>query len=207
MPSPKFRQVVIRSPVLLPALSTEIEEREYSFLDFLNEWVLGARGLRKDENLLHLFEWEEKVEAFTAAIAEKIEAKKPVMPAPIKPPRQDDRDLEAATAAYVKAVSARQEKHDEAMTEYRKAVHEASVGEDIYVTDEAFTAGKAAAKDALDKAAEQRRVNPSWEPRILRLYHAFSMSRVVEGHDIPDRPEATSKRDGKPAKASGSRAR
>lgn len=59
----KFREVKIQPDVTLPALSTEIPERSYSYVAFLIEWCLSSAGMRTDENLPHLFALEEAIEA------------------------------------------------------------------------------------------------------------------------------------------------
>ena len=61
----KFREIIIRPDVKLPPVSTDRPARPYSFVDFLVEWGVGARELRKDEILPHLFELEEAVEELT----------------------------------------------------------------------------------------------------------------------------------------------
>jgi hypothetical protein len=149
----KYREVVCRADVTLPALSTEQPERPYSFLNFLGEWVVGARGMRKDENLEHLFCWEETIEKFVVDLG----AKCGIKPLPVGASKED------ADA-------------------YLKAVNEASVGQSMLVPEEAFAAGKLAAKEALDGAGQPGgaiSIPKLWEPKVLRHYHALIQSKAI----------------------------
>lgn len=198
---PKFREIVIRPHVKLPPLSTEIAGREHSFLAFLNEWVLQARGMRKEESLPHLFEWEEAVDTFVKRMAEKAGAKEPKELTPLevptgKPQEQWTVEEAAKMADYQRKVLERQTKDAEAWGEYHTAVHGAAVGESLYVSDAAFKAAKESAKAALDEASTpdpmgRTRLPRPYEPKILRHYHAFSQALAIEEHDVPKpRPPA-----------------
>ncbi len=195
---PKFREIVIRPHVKLPPLSTEVAGREHSFLAFLNEWVLHARGMRKDENLEHLFAWEEAVEAFTERMAEKAGVKKPKEQKPLEVPREPPETwgkdararYDADLADYQRQVAHRQKADAEAWDAYHQAVHDAAVGESLYVSDAAYKAAKESAKAALDEASTpdelgRTRLPRSYEPKILRHYHAFSQAAAVEENDVP----------------------
>jgi hypothetical protein len=184
-----YREIAIRKSVKLPALSTNIPEREYTFIAFLIEWVIGARGLRRDEYLPHLFEWEETVETFMRRMDEKAATGEPTAPlsavAALRPDAsQADREAaqkkdEEALKAYTKEVD-----------DYQKKIADACAGESIYVTDDAYKAAKEACKQALDKASEpdamgRRTLAPAYEPKILRHYHAFCQAPLLEENDVP----------------------
>lgn len=201
---PKFREIVIRPHVKLPPLSTEIAAKDNSFLAFLNEWVLHARGMRKDENLEHLFAWEEAIEAFTARVAEKAGAKKPAELKPLEVPKEPPAawgdkaraEYEKDVADYQRKVTDRQAADADAWERYYTAVHEAAVGESLYVTDAAYKAARESAKAALDEASApdamgRTRLPRAYEPKILRHYHAFTLAAAVEENDVPKpRPPA-----------------
>lgn len=153
-----YRAIVIRPDVNLPPLSTEVGPRPYAFLAFLNEWVLQVPGMRKDENLPHLFEWEEAIDAFGKKLDERF-------------PPPEGETPEAAEVRVSKMAAA-------------------CVGEKLYVTDAAFLAAKQAAKDALDAALTpdptgRQRIAAAWGLRVLRHYHAYTLSRALEAADIP----------------------
>lgn len=200
----KFREIPIRPHVKLPALSVDIEERDYSMLSFLGEWVLGSEGMRqKDENLAHLFEWEEALEAFTKKMAAKAGIMEPKMPA--KPPMPEQPKPGASEAdknGYNMAVGLLQEKmreeakrYNEELEEYTKAVHAAAVDECLYLTDDAFKAGKEAAKAMLKERSTPNQLGQTqlprpYEQKILRLYHALNQAKAIEEKDVPKKVTA-----------------
>ena len=57
----QFRAVVVNPNVKLPAISTDVPEREYTFMAFIREYVIESPSLRTDENLPHYFEWADGV--------------------------------------------------------------------------------------------------------------------------------------------------
>jgi hypothetical protein len=179
-----LRAVVVRPDVLLPAVSTDQGERPYSFLAFLGEWLLSSPGMRKDENLEHLFEWEDALERFSAKTAEGIEVPKP----PAAPKQSGDPTTDRAVAsAYMASpeVAAYQEENKA----FQAVLSKARVGETFYVSDAAFLAGKAAAKDAIDEALSlgpAQRLPAAFGPKILRHYHALTMSKAVKPNDVPE---------------------
>jgi hypothetical protein len=188
----KYREIKIRSDVALPAINTETPGRPYTYLAFLGEWVVGAREMRKDENLEALFEWEEALESFTEHMANKAGVTEPGLPDKVSPPElgTDEKANAEVALAYRKTVMAQAISHNGELDTYQKAVAAASVGEILYVTDDAFTKGKSAAKAALDAAStpdQQGRTGLAkpYEPKILRFYHALSQSKAIEEKDIP----------------------
>lgn len=69
------------------------------------------------------------------------------------------------------------------------------MGESFYITDAAFLAARESAKAALEKASEPlpngaRALHALYEPKVLRHYHAFAQSAVVEERDVPKAPAA-----------------
>ena len=191
----KFREIIIRPDVKLPPVSTDRPARPYSFVDFLVEWVVGARELRKDENLPHLFELEEAVEA----LGQRMEKKSGVtMPAPpdalippeLRPGKEHEPDNARLIEAFAKTVQAAQKSYNDDVATYVRAVHAASVGEHIYVTDAAFLAAKNACKNAIEAASTpnqqgQTAMPKPYETKILVHYWSFSTSKAVEEHDVP----------------------
>jgi hypothetical protein len=184
----KLREIIIRPSVTLPALSTVVPERSYSYMNFLAEWVYGSRGMRKEENLGHLFELEEAIEAFARKIASDAGVTEPVPPEMLPaPPPNASAEL---MAKYQQAMLAIQKEHSEAIAAYQEAVQKASVGAAIYVSDAAFLAAKAATKDAIDKASErgpqgQSTLHAAYESKILRHFHGFAQSKLVDERDVP----------------------
>ena len=198
----KFREIVIRPDVTLPALSTDLPERPYTFLSFLQEWVVNAREMRKDENLPHLFLWEETLEAFTKKMAEKAGVTEPPVVGKVEMPEQPPPGATEAQAKEFlekvmevrKKVEAEVKARNTVMEEYNKALSDAAVGECIYVPDTAFLAAKSAAKAALDQASTPNQQGQTamarlWESKVLRHYHAFSQSKAVDEKDVPSKPE------------------
>jgi hypothetical protein len=185
----KYREIIIRQPVKLPPLSTIMPGRDYSFVLFLMEWIVGARGLRRDEHLPYLFEWEETVESFVRRMDEKAsvtEPKAPLSALAMLRPDAPPAEREAAQKKDEEAVTV----FTEEIERYQAAIADACKGESIYVSDDAFKAGKEACKQALDKAGEpdmqgRRMLAPAWESKILRHYHAFCQSALVEENDVP----------------------
>lgn len=192
MAATKYKEVVVRPDVILPAISTEQPEKPYSFLNFLSEWLVGARGMRKDENLPFLFEWEETLETFTKAMAAKAGVVEPPIPAKIEPPVATGDEVISlqAMVTYREALQEQVKTFNEAREAYLKGVNAASVGEIIYVTEAAFKAGKESAKQALDAAGTpnergQTTIAKMWEPKVLRHYHAFGQSKTIDEKDVP----------------------
>jgi hypothetical protein len=188
----KFREIKVRASVVLPAISTVDPERPYSFLHFLSEWVCQSRGMRRDEYLAHLFEWEEAVDAFVARMAKKAGTKEPAIPQ--MPPPVDASDSEAVKVHTAECARIGRE-YEEATKAYRRAVEDAAVGESFFVSDAAFLAARESAKAALEKASEQlpngaRALHHLYEPKVLRHYHAFAQAAAVEEHDVPKQTEA-----------------
>lgn len=163
--SDKFREIVIRKPVTMPAVSTDRGEWKFSTLVFLAEWVIQSRGMRRDENLEHRFEWEDRIEEFTARMAKKSGLDEPKVP------------TSAEDAAP----------YNKLLVEYRAAVEKAAEGESFYVSDAAFKAGVESAKAAIDAGCEpqNRTLHPAYEPKVLRCYHALRQSRLVDENDVP----------------------
>jgi hypothetical protein len=60
----QFRAITVSKNIKLPAISTDIPEREYTFMAFIREYVLEAKELRTDDNLVHYFEWDDVVSKF-----------------------------------------------------------------------------------------------------------------------------------------------
>jgi hypothetical protein len=50
-----MRVFVVPPDQVLPALSTEVGERPYTFAHFMTEWVWAAKQLREDDNLESAF--------------------------------------------------------------------------------------------------------------------------------------------------------
>lgn len=185
----KYREIIIRPSVTLPALSTVVPERSYSFMNFLAEWVFGARGMRKEENLGHLFEIEEAIEAFAKKVAAGLGVTEPVPPDTLPAPTGQPHNSELM-AKYQQAMLERQKTHSEDIAAYQEAVQKGAVGSAIYVSDAAFLAAKAATKDAIDKASErgpqgQSVLHPAYESKILRHFHGFAQSKAVDEKDVP----------------------
>ena len=191
----KFREIVIRADVKMPPISTDQPGRDYSFLHFLGEWVVGARGMRRDENLPHLFEWEEAIEGFATRMATKAGVVEPVLPDKLEPPelragKENEESNAALSREFAKTVQAAQKQHNDERDAYRKAIAKASVGENMYVSDEAFLAAKAACKDFIDLASApdptgRRILHAAYEAKVLRHYHALTMSKAIEERDVP----------------------
>lgn len=59
----KYRTLIVPEDEQLPPLSTELPGRSYSFASFIVEWVLSSKDMRQDENLEHLFEVQQAIEA------------------------------------------------------------------------------------------------------------------------------------------------
>ena len=191
MATTKFREIKIRPNVILPAISTDQGERPYAFLDFLGEWIVGARGMRKEENLPHLFEWEETIEEFASKMATKAGVTEPKLPATLMAPDPvaDAKVNEKNFADHRKAMVEIQSSYNEDGETYRRAICRASVGENIYVTDAAYRAAKEAAKDALDEACTAgsmaASMHAAYQTKVLRHYHALTQSKAVDEKDVP----------------------
>ena len=183
MTTDTLREIVVRPDVVLPAITTDQADLPYSFLAFLGEWLVSSPGMRKDENLRHLFEWEDALEKFTTTTAEGI-----TVPKPPTPPKQTG-NAEADRAAGVAFMASPEaDAHREAMKDFAAALSRARVGQVFHVSDAAFLAGKAAAKDALDSAltpGPSQRLSAAWGPKVLRHYHALTMSKAVKPNDVP----------------------
>lgn len=186
-----LREVIIRPAVTLPAISTEQPERTFEFLAFLAQFLVTSAGMRKDENLAYLFEWEDAVEKFCAETAKAVEIPEPKPPTSPKltgDPATDDPAIATfreACAAYV-----------EERKPFDAALLAARVGQKLYISDAAFLAGKAACKDAVEAALVQGPSGASmlpaaWAPKVLRHYHALTMSKAVKANDVPAFAEAT----------------
>jgi hypothetical protein len=185
-----FREIVIGPSIILPALTTDIPERPYSFLQFLSEWVISAREMRKDQNLTHLFEWDEAIEALSRRMAAKAGITEPILPSAPAAPAADANPAELQ--AYTATLQAISFAHNEAVAAYAKALSTAAQGEILYVSDAAFLVARAATKDALDAAMVPAQngataLHRSYEPRVLRHYFWLIQSRAVDESDIPTR--------------------
>lgn len=198
--SDKFYEITIREDVTLPALSTFDGEREYPHLQFLSDWVLSAPGIRTDDNLTHYFEWDESIECLVKEIVEELGQPEPKIGTKLEMPgAPEDRTEEALKkyAADVQSVRAENDRviteHNEAFAEWRKAIAKASVGRKLYISEDAFKAGHEAAKKELDDACKAQgpmgpRLHSSFQPKMLRLYHAMRQSKAIRANDIPVKP-------------------
>lgn len=186
MKNQKWRAVTIRPSVVLPALSTDVPERDYAFWAFLQQWVVEAPNLHKNtDNLPHYFEWDEVLSKFISDTDKLV----PQQPPPVLEPGQTAPTPEQIQA-YMTSIKNREAELDKIRT-----------GKVIYLTDEAFQAGLAASKVFLDDALDKRpqgnalvsTLHQSYGPRILRHYHALSQSPVVTESDIPkdEQPSTT----------------
>lgn len=202
--SEKYYEIKVREAIVMPAISTEQGERRYSTLNFLNEWVVGARGMRRDEQTLEdLFEWEETIGAFVADMALRAGVTEPVLPKSEKAPEQpavpaDAKEAERVSREYSEALQAhlreakrKNEAYADEMKAYREAIDREAVGKSLYVTERAFKTGKRCAKESLDEATDpaKRAVHPSYETKLFRQYHSLALSQAVNKNDIPKRPE------------------
>jgi hypothetical protein len=188
MKNQKWRAVTIRPGVILPALSTDVPERDYAFWAFLQQWVVEAPNLHKNnENLPHYFEWDE---VLSKLIADTDKLVPPLPPPPALQPGQTSPTPEQIQAAQAYGGLIKQRDTD---------LDKLRTGKVIYLTDEAFQAGLAASKAFLDEALEKKpqgnalvsTLHQSYGPRILRHYHALSQSPAVLESDIP-KPEQPS---------------
>jgi hypothetical protein len=171
MTNKKFKEVVVREPVILPALSTDAPERTYTFIQFLNEWLLSSKGMRKDENHEYVFEWEDTLESFMASMSKKAGVTSPALP---------------VRGSLPEVVA----KHREDVLAFVEAISKACVGEVFYISEDAFKAGKQAAKEALDAADVPNPMGATslpkpWALKVLRHYHALGQSKSVEEKDVP----------------------
>lgn len=197
----KFHEITIRPTVTLPAVSTLDPEREYPGLQFLSDWVLASPGIKTDDNLEHYFEWDEAIEELVNEIAAELGKPEPKIPAKLtRPEMPEDRSEESLKkyAAEVQRVHADNDRlmkeHNEAITEWRKAIADASVGRKLYISEDAFKAGHEAAKKELDDASKAQgpmgpRLHVSFQPKIFRHYHGMRQSKAVRAKDIPVKPE------------------
>jgi hypothetical protein len=186
-----YREVIIRPDIRLPPLDTNRPGMDYTFLGFLKQWVVDAPGMRKDENLEHLFEWEE---AITSMCDKTYEAMTLLEPQPPKPPEDLSKITAKEAYAYNDALAA----HREERKPFDKALAELRVGQKLYISDDAFMAGKQACKSALDEALTpgptgHQKLNAALGPKVLRHYHAMSMSRKLNEKELP---ESTTKANG-----------
>jgi hypothetical protein len=174
----KWRAVVIQPNVKLPALSTEVPEREYTFCGFLQQWVLEAPKLHEDnDNLPAYFEWDDVLSKFLSDTDKELAAP----PVPTLEAGQKDLTLEQI------------EKYKVAVLGHTADLDKLRVGRIIYLTEESFQAGLKASKAFLDGSLEKKPVGnqlvstlaPAYGPRVLRHYHALSQSQAILETDIP----------------------
>ncbi len=172
------RELVIRPGVLLPALSTDITERECSHLQFLDEWVVGAPMLKEQDNLDHLFAWEDALEALRSTVKIREGLFEPELPNPPHAPPEgavpaEKRAWEEETRSVVEA-------HVAAVRAYHSALGKASEGETLWIPDDAFAKGIKASKAMIDaRTTPDERGNrypEPWARKILRLFHATSLA-------------------------------
>jgi hypothetical protein len=58
-----MRTFTIPADQILPALSTEVGERPYTFTNFVAEWIMSSKQLREDDNLEAAFAFEDWMNA------------------------------------------------------------------------------------------------------------------------------------------------
>ena len=172
-----MKTITIPPAIQLPAVSTEIGPISYSFVSFLREWVLGAKGLREDENLPHLFSMEDTINQLQTALEEKVGRKEPELPKMPPPPQAEN-----MRSAYMEEVQAIVTNYRTETEAYRTALDEASVGMVLEIPDATYFAAKAATKAALDAACERDPsgrvgLHPAYVNKILRLYHTFASAK------------------------------
>jgi hypothetical protein len=196
----KLREIVFRETVVLPAISTANPERDYSFGAFLNEFVLGAAGMRSKENLADcanppIFEWEEAIEEFYARTKAQMaeDPTAPREPSVPETPKFLDSPTPAATAKNQELMDAFRvlvDAYKDARVPYDKALDACRVGGILYVSDAAFQAAKTAAEEAINAritptGPAQTALDPVWARRVLRHFHPFAQSRAVTEVDVP----------------------
>lgn len=200
--SGKFYEITIREDVMLPAVSTLDEEREYHHLQFLSDWVLASPGIKTDDHLEHYFEWDEAIQELVDEIIEELGQPEPKIATKLvlpEPPEERNEEALKKYAADVQRVHAENgrlmKEHNDSFAEWRKAIAKASVGRKLYISEDAFKAGYESAKKELDDASKPQgpmmgpRMHSSYQPKILRLYHAMRQSKAVKANDVPERRE------------------
>jgi hypothetical protein len=193
----QFRSVVIRPTRTFPPIGTSQPAQPYSFLQFLQDWVLGAKDLRTDANLDHYFEWHEAIKL----LKEETDVLYPAV-TPL-----DAKDVEAAVKeagegeAGQKVANEMFAAHAAAEKDRATAIDAARVGKKLYLSDAAFMAGANGARAAIDAAMEPRNIGgrmmpllmADYAPEVLWHYHAMRQSQLIQESDVPKpADEATS---------------
>jgi hypothetical protein len=191
-PAVQFRSVVIRPSRTFPPIGTQQPAQPYPFLQFLQDWVMAAPGLRTDGNLDHYFEWHEAIKALKDETEASVPAVAPLDAAELEElPKTDDG--RKAMQAMIDAHAAEEKKRAADIEALR-------VGKKLCLSDAAFMSGANGARAAIDAAMEPRpiggRMMPllmaEFAPEVLWHYHAMRQTQLIEAADVPKPAEEAS---------------
>jgi hypothetical protein len=163
MTTKQFRAITVNSNVKLPAVSTEVPDREYTFMAFIREYMLESPSLRTDENLPYYFEWADDV-----------------VPKFLQDTDKQVKPLEIFTR------EAFMQREDD-LNNFRIGKTFYISDESFHA---GVSAAKKSLDEALEKKqVNGQMISPMpvvYAPKVLRHYFSLKQSKIVEQKDIPN---------------------